>query len=360
MKIILLAIIIFFPLFPQEFREYIIIPRDFLNLKERAKVNSNTLQTAIEGQRFFVKNKFPNWFEIELRDSNKAYVERNKVTLRELREEKALLEINKLNAFISKNLALGKDIVKLNAYAFDQRIDKSNIGRDSKGNRVLHGIRAYSNKELKGAWLYLADRQILTIEDNNRKNNWIKISIANDEEKLYVPRKDFVFSRFPRINKEIDKFILIDNLNQNMLVYERKGNNWDLLKTSLISTGFDNGRNSFKTPNGVFLVSNLKDNMLYKNRDKNNNVKKGQAPYAVRFSGGNYIHGIPVEEDINERREMIVRKWREELLGSYPLSQGCVRNKDEVAKYIYNWIRHRRNNDNYIYPLEAVAVIVFE
>lgn len=360
MKMIIYFVLLILSVHATDFREYVIIPRDFLDVKEEAKSNSKTIQKVIEGQRFFVSAKLDDWFEIELKNNKKAYVENKKVSFREARTEKAILEMNGINIFILENIGRKKEVVMLNSYAFNEKIDVSNIERDSKGKRVLHGIKAYNNKELKGNWIYLADRQVLVVEINDKNEKWIEISLPNEKNKYYVNRKEFRFSKFPKINKEIEKFIVVDNLNQNMLIYEKKKNDWILLKTALISTGYDNGNNSFRTPSGVFVVANLKDNMLYKNRDKDNNLKKGQAPYAVRFSGGNYLHGIPVEEDIDERREMILRKWREDLLGSYVLSQGCVRNKDEIAKYIFDWIKHKRNKDAYIYPLEAVAVIVFD
>lgn len=360
MKSLLCFILLILSIQATEFREYIIIPRGFLELKEEAKPNSKTVQRAIEGQRFFISGKENNWFQVELKDGNTAYIERDKISFRELRVEKALLEINSLNFFISENLKNKKEVVMLNSYAFNGNLDTSKIEKDSRGKRVLNSQKAYESKDLKGNWIYIADRQILVVETNDRNEPWIEIKLPNENKTYYVDRKTFRFSRFPRINKEIDKFIIIDNLNQNMMIYQRQNKQWKLLKSPLISTGYDNGNNSFRTPSGVFLVANLKDNMLYKNRDKDNNLKKGQAPYAVRFSGGNYLHGIPVEEDIDERREMIVRKWREDLLGSYALSQGCVRNRDEIAKYIFNWIRHRRNNEGYIYPLETVSVIVFD
>ncbi|MGL4671009.1 L,D-transpeptidase, partial [Cetobacterium sp.] len=57
----------------------------------------------------------------------------------------------------------------------------------------------------------------------------------------------------------------------------------------------------------------------------------GYAPYASRFSGGGYIHGVPVNLP---RTEMIEYS---QTLGTTPRSHMCVRNATSHAKYIYEW-----------------------
>ncbi|MGL4999922.1 MAG: L,D-transpeptidase [Cetobacterium sp.] len=59
----------------------------------------------------------------------------------------------------------------------------------------------------------------------------------------------------------------------------------------------------------------------------------GFAPYATRFSGGGYIHGIPVELP----RTQIIE--HSPTLGSTPRSRMCVRNASSHAKYVYDWVK---------------------
>jgi uncharacterized protein YdhG (YjbR/CyaY superfamily) len=203
----------------------------------------------------------------------------------------------------------------------------------------------------------MGDRQVVAIEESG--DDWIKISVPNKKDFYYIEKNEFSYSVFPEITSDIKKFIVVDNKNQNMLVMEKKEDTIEIVETSMVSTGYDNSKNSFRTPKGVFVVANLKDYMVYKSKKKGE-LNKGKAPYAIRFSGGNYLHGIPLEEELEEYRMKVLKKWREDLLGSYPLSQGCVRNKDEIAEKIFNWIEHKRTEEDYIYPLEAVAVLVID
>lgn len=70
-----------------------------------------------------------------------------------------------------------------------------------------------------------------------------------------------------------------------------------------VTTGV-NSVNAYITPYGNFLVDISKRIMLY--TDSQTNEIIGSAPYAIRFSGGAYLHGIPAEfepEDTYEQRK---------------------------------------------------------
>ena len=67
----------------------------------------------------------------------------------------------------------------------------------------------------------------------------------------------------------------------------------------------------------------------------------GYAPYAIRFSGGAYIHGVPVKYVKSESGDLSDPGMREFLssIGTTPLSHRCVRNYTSHAKFLYDWIR---------------------
>ena len=85
----------------------------------------------------------------------------------------------------------------------------------------------------------------------------------------------------------------------------------------------------------------------------------GDARNAIRFSGGGYIHGIPSTFEPKDNREKR-KKITESKLGSIPLSHKCVRNDDEIIKYIYDWVNggNKIQKNGFTYPAKNVIVIV--
>ena len=69
----------------------------------------------------------------------------------------------------------------------------------------------------------------------------------------------------------------------------------------------------------------------------------GFAPWASRFSGGAYLHGVPVNYP-----DSVVLEYSG-TLGTTPRSHMCVRNATSHAKFIYDWA-----------PISEALVIVFD
>ncbi|MGL5636936.1 MAG: L,D-transpeptidase, partial [Bacteroidales bacterium] len=64
---------------------------------------------------------------------------------------------------------------------------------------------------------------------------------------------------------------------------------------------------------------------------------------ANRFSGGAYIHGVPVELPATALIEY------SPTLGTSPRSHMCVRNATSHAKFIYDWA-----------PVDATIIVVID
>lgn len=354
---ILIFIFFIFNLTAETIKDYVIISRDTVDIKLYKKEDSSTIKSAVEGQRFDILGEEDQWVEVYIGDSMYGYVKRSEVTLRKLRVDAAVERVDGIYSFLEDKLSKNKEIVMVNKYTYDVNLSKEKIVRDFEGKRVVYALKAFYSDDKNSKWIYIGDRQLLAVEEKG--DEWVEVSMPNRASTYYIEKDEFSYSAFPEITNDIKKFIVIDNKNQNMIMFEKKKDNLEIVTTSKVSTGYDNSKNSFRTPKGTFVIANLKDNMVYKSKKKGE-LNKGKAPYAVRFSGGNYLHGIPLEENLEDSRRNVLKKWREDLLGSYPLSQGCVRNKDEVASRIFDWIDHKKTEEGYIYPLEAVAVVVIE
>ncbi|MGL4867303.1 MAG: L,D-transpeptidase, partial [Cetobacterium sp.] len=130
--------------------------------------------------------------------------------------------------------------------------------------------------------------------------------------------------------KSFSKVVVVDRKNQNITTLEKEGEVWKIRSMNPASTGLDKPPYALPTPLGVFVVQSKKQKMEYL-RDGSKTEIDGFAPYATRFSGGGYIHGVPV----NLPRTQIIEY--SPTLGTTPRSHMCVRNASSHAKYVYEW-----------------------
>lgn len=203
---------------------------------------------------------------------------------------------------------------------------------DIYGNVRYQSAPGYYNLDNKSEFIYLIDGTILSILEENDSYYHVKTLIH--DETFWVPK------RFVNVQDWIQPFtqiIVIDRTNQNQAVFEKRENGWALISYTLATTGADT-KFKFPTPIGYFMAIEKKPQFLY--LDDYTRQISGYAPYVLRFSGGAYIHGIPVE----------FKKWGGQLvdpgqreysttIGTIPRSHKCVRNYTSHAKFLYDWAR---------------------
>ncbi|PKM84905.1 MAG: hypothetical protein CVU86_04650 [Firmicutes bacterium HGW-Firmicutes-11] len=134
----------------------------------------------------------------------------------------------------------------------------------------------------------------------------------------------------------ITKVIVIDRSNQNEAVYEKNGNTWTRISETLATTG-TSGRYSSPTPLGFYLAMEKREQFYY--YKDGTTVYQGYAPYAIRFTGRAYIHGVPVDFRTSADGQRIKPPMQEfsKSIGTIPLSHKCVRNYTSHAKFLYDW-----------------------
>ncbi|WP_432205071.1 L,D-transpeptidase [Cetobacterium somerae] len=206
--------------------------------------------------------------------------------------------------------------------------------RDKYGVRREQGIPLYESldrKPVRYAW----DGSLVGILEE--KDGFVKIKIESLDGEWWTLKK-YV--------KEIstdpaNKLIFIDRKNQNIATLQKENGIWLIRSMNPATTGLDKLPHNFPTPLGTFVVQNKKPRMNYLKLGSSSEIA-GFAPYATRFSGGGYIHGIPVELPKTQIIE------HSPTLGSTPRSRMCVRNASSHAKYIYEWAR----------PLNTLVVVI--
>ena len=120
-----------------------------------------------------------------------------------------------------------------------------------------------------------------------------------------------------------------------------------MVSYTLATTGLK-GETSFETPLGYFRAIEKKERFEYL-KDNSDEIA-GYAPFALRFCGGAYIHGVPVayEEKDGERIDPGIQEYLH-TIGTFPRSHMCVRNFSSHAEFLYNW-----------FDTENGAVIIIE
>lgn len=171
--------------------------------------------------------------------------------------------------------------------------------------------------------------------------------------KKYIPAE-------PRMQR-LEKVVVVDRGHQNEAVFERFGDGWKLISYVLATTG-ENAPFKQETSLGHFMAIEKKSRFLYLG-DISKEIE-GYAPFALRFDGGAYIHGVPVNfREIRSKvvvqpevkdalgnlvapavtRDVVVGRedpGMQEFLssiGTVPRSHKCVRNYTSHAKFLYDW-----------------------
>ncbi len=368
--------------FARTYDNYVFVRRNS-NIRELPTVKSKKISRARRNQKLKLLASYKNkigekWYKIISSDNKEGYIRSDLVIARKYSYEEAIKEIEKVNKFILENQDNMRVLSKY--IPLDTSVDK---GRDSKGNYANQTIPVYTN-ERRTKHYNLPDRALFVIIDQTKKYYIIKSPFY--EENLYYPKKYRKYIRKKDINGIAKKFIFIDKHSQNQITFELDDeNNYVVKLMSSVTTG-GKSKFGFDTPSGYFSVAITKPVMKYikdvdkeeekkkaelekeKNKDKQNDKKTeeekpkiqiiGEAQYAIRFSGGAYMHGIPYlyepENTIEQRK-----KATQSLLGTYGISHKCVRNYDSVVKYLYDWIEYSHvNRAGHRILSEEVIVIV--
>lgn len=171
--------------------------------------------------------------------------------------------------------------------------------------------------------------------NENTEVKAVKLYIPSFGESLWV--KPEYISEDEKSPDVLDQTIIVDRKNQNIVVFEYN-DGWDIISMSYSSTG-KVGEFSLPTPLGYYMAISKKIKFDYLEDGTSDIV--GFAPYAIRFSGGGYLHGVPMAYSFTEKGDKVSPGYYEEYLssiGTVPKSHMCVRNYTSHAEFMYNWV----------------------
>ena len=288
------------------------------------------------------------WYKVETDKGEIGYISSMVVRKRVFRFEKAIDKIKELENFIAKEMEEGREVVSTNSYVPNPNNVDFKREKDKYGTSLDQNIVGWYGKEK----IFVPDRSVLSIVEHGEKTS--KVHVASIKEPLVIENKRI--SRNPKIDKNFRKVIAIDIENQNVMVFEKnEDNKWEVISYVYSKTGIES-EVGFETPKGFFIAPMAKYIMPY-----NSEVgeKQGYARYAIRFSGGGYLHGTPLNYDEDANREFFMRQ-KEKTLGTFTGTRKCVRTTEPHAKYLFEWmVKSPNKSRNEQVPDENVMFVIF-
>ncbi len=347
-------------------------------INEKIEISGTVRGGRVKNDRMWYKVKYKNYI---------GYLHSSITVKREFRFKEMAKRARNLDLFIMESKINNWSIERIIQYN-PGSIEGEDTPTDQYGNRgeqSLPGI--YTNSSGKTYLRHLSDGRIVSVRE---KNKWGDLVTIPDSMRTY--KIEGGKTRKIDVEGGINKIIVIDLNNQNQGIFLKKGDVWQLISYSLITSGINNNRDSYETPKGYFLVGNTVRQVIFpyevkvKKEDLGGVVvesitekglepeeeyevvkKYSRANYGIRFSGGGYIHGIPLSDDTVEKlggkKAVEERKKRAEItLGTYRRSHKCIRSPEDHESFLYHdFVGYKPKYEGkwWRVPKENVAVIVF-
>lgn len=229
--------------------------------------------------------------------------------------------------------------------------------QDNYGIERYQAAPGYREPSTASAFRYIQDGRLVDILGET--GNFYKVNVIDLRETFFIPKK-YITER--NSIKELKQTIIIDRRNQNEAVFEKIDGKWHMISFVYATTGAQD-EYRYPTDLGDFMAIYIRDQFLY--LDDETKELAGYAPYAIRFNGGAFIHGVPVNYTLVKRRIVLEPEVRDAEgnlikpavtavrivdykdpgmiefssgLGTVPKSHKCVRNYTSHAKFLHDWI----------------------
>lgn len=277
--------------------------------------------------------------------------------------DKMISKIEIVNDFIVKAIKANQQLYIVTEYAPLSRDKPSK--KDKFGNKNNQSIVGYTNSKKEGEIINIPDQTIFRII--GEENNMLKIETPFYGGPYFIEKTGGTYQKVENIKEEVNKFVAIDPSSQTEVLFQRipETQKYEVVTYSYVTTGRD-GSGSYETPHGAFLIAFTRPYMTFTRHAREGDKTLpgrsdltigGSAKYAVRFSGGGYMHGIPV--GLNFKGSTLSTGTAQKI-GTYKDSHKCVRHFDDQIEFIVKWINADskiKDRDNTI-PEEPVIAVV--
>lgn len=301
---------------------------DSIIVKNIDNLDKVSLLQRIEGGEF---NGSSIWYRVGFWDNgriNEGYLHSTEGTPRTFRFNIMLDAISALRGQITKGpLNFVSNYKNQNGAP----PSKGDAAVDEYGYRVYHSSPAYVQAAATGDFRYIPDGMLVRIL--SRTDGFYHVNVPTFDGDFYIPVEyidaDALLSRLNHV-------VVVDRKEQNQAAFEVTENGLNLVSYTLSTTGFP-GEYSFETTLGSYKVIEKKNRFEYL-KSASLDIA-GYAPFAIRFTGGAYIHGVPVPYE-KEDDKKLDPGFTEYLhtIGTFPRSNMCVRNYTSHAEFLYTWM----------------------
>ena len=276
---------------------------------------------------------------------------------------KMINRIEIVNNFIDTALKAKEDLYIITEYKPLSRDKPSK--KDRFGNKNNQSIIGYTKANKEGEIINIPDQTIFKII--GEENNMLKIETPFYGGPYFIEKIEGTYKKAENIKEKVNKFIAIDPHSQTEVLFQRnpETEKYEVVTYSYVTTGKD-GWGSYETPHGAFLIAFTRPYMTFTRHaragdktlpGRSDLTIGGIAKYAVRFSGGGYMHGIPVGLNF---KGSTLNTGPALKIGTYKDSHKCVRHFDDQIEFIVGWINADskiKDRDNTI-PEEPVIAVV--
>jgi len=208
---------------------------------------------------------------------------------------------------------------------------EGNAAIDEYGYRVYHSAPAYEQADTASTYRYIPDGMLVRILDET--GEFYHVNVPTFGGDFYI-QKQYIDTNVTL--SQLNHIVVVDRNQQNQASFELNENGLSLVSYTLSSTGIP-GEFSYETTLGIYKAIEKRERFEY--LKSGTQEIAGYAPFALRFTGGAYIHGVPVayEEENGERVDPGLIEYMH-TIGTFPRSSMCVRNFTSHAEFLYNWI----------------------
>lgn len=348
---------------------YVVATNNAVNIRSGPDVDSPVVKSLglyskinvfekVKGQ-YFKTSDSDEWYRVywyEKDEIKTGYVYSKIVSFRTFNFYSAIRQIEHLESFVGDVNHTGKinNYKTVNGYAPLRNGSET----DAFGYKRDQSAPLYESQSTDSDFRYLLDGMIFDILDD-----------SSDLYYVYVPYFD-VYGYLPKkyvstsnTIENLTQTIFVDLSNQNIMSLEKVDDIWQVKSISYATSGKESEFKEETVP-GYYAAIQKRDKFIY--LDDETDELDGYAPYAIRFNGGAYLHGFPVnyrwnteqvlisEAEYDEEGLLIKEAEYEEVrigspidpgfieysytLGTVPLSHKCIRNPTSHALFMYNWV----------------------
>ncbi|MDD4189321.1 MAG: SH3 domain-containing protein [Eubacteriales bacterium] len=202
---------------------------------------------------------------------------------------------------------------------------------DAFGTKRYGSAPAYLEASLTSEFRYLPDGTIVLLLA--KQDGFYKVGTLLSGGEYYVP-EGYISGR--NAVEELTQLVVVDIANQNEAVFHYFRGEWQVVSITYVSTASQGLLIEPDKP-ACYKIIEKKEKIEFLGSDTDAAV--GYAPYAVRFGGGNYNYGVPVEYEITDGISSDPGEVEYlYTMGTLPRTASGIRNYTSHAKFLHDWL----------------------